>query len=162
MSLLIVLLTASGFNLQNNMSSYWQQRFYVKNYGDVIDELQTLVSKDAIVLGNLNTLEAFDPYRFYDVRNLGYLTESGMDFETYVRDRKIDTLVIHEEMAYLYRTKPKWDFLYVNIDYYEDMQHFIDEHCVLVKSFENPLYAMRISKFSGTYPWKTAVYKVLP
>jgi len=162
MSLLIVLLTASGFNLQNNMSSYWQQRFYVKNYGDVIDELQTLVSKDAIVLGNLNTLEAFDPYRFYDVRNLGYLTENGLDFETYIRDRNIDTLVLHEEMDYLYRTSPKWDFLYVNLDYYEDMQRFIDEHCVLVKSFENPLYAMRISKFSGTYPWKTAVYKVLP
>ena len=162
MSLLVMLLIASGVDLQNNLSNYWQQRFYVKSYDTVVSELQSVVPKNAIVLGNLNTLEAFDPYRFYDVRNLGYLTENGLDFETYIRDRNIDTLVLHEEMDYLYRTSPKWDFLYVNLDYYEDMQRFIDEHCVLIKTIENPLYAMRISKFTGTFPWQTAIYKVLP
>lgn len=161
-SLMLTMMIISGANLNINLSSYWKQRFYNVNYESMLQELKSVVSDDAIVLGNLNTLEAFNPYRFFDVRNLGYLSDNGLDFETYVRERQIDTLIIHEEMEYLFRTSPKWDFLYVNLDYYDDMQLFINEHCVLVKSFENPIYAMRISRFSGTYPWKTSVYKVLP
>jgi len=161
-ALVLAMSIISGVNLNNNLIHYWKQRFYDVHYESMLQTLKSVVSDDAIVLGNLNTLEAFDPYRFFDVRNLGYLRENGIDFETYVRERQIDTLVIHEEMEYLYRTSPKWDFLYVNLDYYEDMQRFIKDHCMLVKSFENPIYAMRISRFTGTYPWKTSIYKVLP
>ena len=158
----IFVLIIWGTTLGLNLNQYSQQRFYTLSYQEMLAELSEAIPKDAVVLGNLNTLEAFDATHFYDIRNLGYLSQDTDAFETYIKTRKISYILVHEEMDYIYRTSPKWDFLYVNLDAYDSLTTFLNEHTVLIKTFENPLYAMRISKFSGTYPWATRIYKVIP
>ncbi len=150
-----------GSNLWHNLSEYEAQRFYTKSYEAMLNEITAVVPRDSVVLGNLNIIEAFNPNRFYDIRNLGYLDNKTTAFEDYVESRQIEYIILHEEMDYIARTTPKWDFLYVNIDYYDAMQTYLAEHTIPLYAFENPLYAMRISRFSGTYPWQTVIYKVL-
>lgn len=158
----IFILFIWGANLHYNLAQYHDQRFFSLSYQDMLEEISEVVPKDAIVLGNLNTIEAFDAQHFYDIRNLGYLPDDTDAFEAYIHHRKISYIILHEEMDYLLRTSPKWDFLYVNLDAYNSLLRYLEEHGTLVKTFENPIYAMRISKFSGTYPWTTRIYKITP
>jgi len=159
--LLIVLVVLWGSNLWDNLNAYDANRFYSKSYDAMLGEIATHVPTDSIVLGNLNIIEAFNPNRFYDIRNLGYLDQSANAFQNYVQSRDIQYIILHEEMDYIARTSPKWDFLYVSIDYYDDMQAYLESHTTRIYAFENPLYAMRLSRFSGTYPWQTVIYKVV-
>lgn len=157
---LILLASLWAYHLFYNLQAYDAQRFYTLTYDEMLDKIESVVPKTATVLGNLNVIEAFDANRFYDVRNLGYLEENALTIENYLAERKIEYVIWHEEMDYIVRTSPRWDFLYVTIAYEEALHQYLSEHAVVVDSFENPLYAMRISKFSGTYPWITTVYKL--
>ncbi len=114
-----------------------------------------------VVLGNLNTIEAFKGQRFYDIRNLAFLEENGITIGDYIKERGITLILIHEEMEYIRNTSPTWDFLYGS-SYMDDLFRYISENTELIGEFENPLYAMRISRYSGTYPWKTRIYRVKP
>ena len=154
-SLIFVLLNAN--QLWNNLQSYDRQHFYTVSYDTMIETLQKNIPSDATVLGNLNTIEAFQSQKFYDIRNLGYLDTT---IENYLETRAIDYIVIHEEMDYIWRTSPKWDFLYVNLDYYPALKSYLQANATLVKTFDNPIYAMRIARYSGTYPWTTTIYKL--
>lgn len=149
------LIIACGL-LIHNISTYYQDMPYYKSYEEILTETSAYLDDESIVLGNLNMIEAGGT-SFYDYRNLGYLEGS---FESYINERNIDTILLHEEMEYLYNTSPKWDFLYVSIDYYPEMQTFLESKCTLVATLENPVYAMRITKYTGTYPWTTKIYKV--
>lgn len=153
---MLMFLIFSCIVLSHNINSYYSEMPYYKPYSKMIDEASVYLDDDSIVLGNLNMIEA-GGQNFYDFRNLGYLNG---DFESYIVDRSIDTIIFHEEMDYLYKTSPKWDFLYVNIEYMPEMYTFLDEKCELVATLENPIYAMRITKYTGTYPWTTKIYKV--
>ncbi|HAS74133.1 MAG TPA: hypothetical protein DCS67_08325, partial [Clostridiales bacterium UBA8960] len=156
-----VLLALWGFNLYANLSAYDRQRYYTVSYEDMLSALNEWVPADSTVLSNLNTIVAFSATQFYDVRNLGYLDGDQAAFERYIETRGITHIILHEEMDYIARNSERWGFLYVNMDYYESMQNFLKEKTQLIGSFENPLYAMRISRYSGTYPWRTFVYKVM-
>ena len=159
--LLTILAMLWGSNLWHNLNTYDQNRFYSKSYDAMLGEISKYVPEDSVVLGNLNIIEPFDPNRFYDIRNLGYLDQSANAFQNYVQSRGIQYIILHEEMDYIARTSPKWDFLYVNIDYYDNMQAYLKTHTKPIYAFDNPLYAMRLSRFSGTYPWQTVIYKVI-
>ncbi len=159
--LLIILAMLWGSNLWSNLNTYEANRFYSKSYDAMLNEIAAHVPEDSVVLGNLNIIEAFDQNCFYDIRNLGYLDPSTNAFQNYIESRNIQYIILHEEMDYIARTSPKWDFLYVTIDYYDTMQAYLASHTVRIYAFENPLYAMRISSFSGTYPWQTVIYKVV-
>ena len=159
-ALLLVLAMLWGSNLWSNLNAYEASRFYSKSYDAMLSEIAAYVPEDSVVLGNLNIIEAFNQNRFYDIRNLGYLEPSTNAFQNYVESRNIQYIILHEEMDYIARTSPKWDFLYVTIDYYDAMQAYLASHTTPIYTFENPLYAMRISSFSGTYPWQTVIYKV--
>jgi hypothetical protein len=63
-------------------------------------------------------------------------------------------------MTYIRQTSPTWDFLYVNTRYFDALFQFIDDETTPLLTFDNPLYAMRIAAYSGTYPWQTTVYKI--
>lgn len=158
---LLILLIIWGVNLNSNLNAYEQQRFYTLDYNSMVQTIDAWIPDDAVVLGNLNTIEAHVSNRFFDIRNLGYLDETPEAFENYIKTHGITHIILHEEMDYLSRTSPRWDFLYVQIGYYESMKTFIEKKTQIIGSFDNPLYAMRISRYSGTYPWKTTVYKVL-
>lgn len=159
--MLILLIAIWGISLNNNLNDYRQQRFYSLDYQTMVDKIDAMIPDDAVVLGNLNTIEAHASDRFFDIRNLGYLDDTPGAFENYVSLRGITHIILHEEMDYINRTSPRWDFLYVQIDHYEQMENFIQNKTREIGSFENPLYAMRISRYSGTYPWKTTVYEVV-
>lgn len=159
--ILVLLLIIWGINLYTNLNDYGRQRFYSLDYSTMVDKIDAMIPEDGVVLGNLNTIETHTSDRFYDIRNLGYLDDTPEAFEDYVASRGITHIVLHEEMDYIKRTSPRWDFLYVQMGYYEQMEKFIQKKTRQLGSFENPLYAMRISRYSGTYPWKTTVYEVI-
>lgn len=156
----VMLVITWGINSYGNFKSYERQHFYQNTYAEMIHTINEFVPNDAVVLANLNTLEAFNAHRFYDYRNLGYLDSHDDSFESYIEDRHIEYILVSDEMHYIHRTSPKWDFLYVNNRYYDDMMAFIEQRTIKVAEFDNPIYAMRIARFSGTYPWKTTIYKV--
>jgi len=158
----LALLAGISLNLYGDLAGYQANRPYQKTYETMISEVDNLVPDDSVVLANLNLIDAFDPHEFYDIRNLGYLEASGISLQAYIHQRGIGYIILHEEMDYIRETNPRWDFLYVNASYMEELFGYIKNHTELVGEVENPVYAMRISRYSGTYPWKTRVYKVIP
>lgn len=150
-------LVFSVINLSQNINTYEKQRFYQLPYEEMVTQLSHALPENAVVFGNLNGLEAFDAQAFYDIRNLAFIET---DLLTYFKERGITHIVLHDEMDYLARNSETWGFLYGNMDHYEALLSLIQTHGTLVSSFENPIYAMRISRFSGTYPWETRIYKM--
>ena len=128
----------------------------------MISAVDGLVPDDSAVLANLNLIDAFSAHKIYDIRNLGYLEDSGITLKAYIEQHGISYIILHEEMEYIQKTSPRWDFLYVNASYMEELFEYIENHTKLAGEIDNPIYAMRISRYSGTYPWKTRIYKVIP
>lgn len=159
---ILAVLVGISMNLYGDLSEYQVSRPYKTSYETMISEVNGLVPDDAVVLANLNLIDAFSAHKIYDIRNLGYLEDSGITLKAYIEQRGIRYVVLHEEMEYIHKTSPKWDFLYVNASYMEELFEYIENHTELVGEIDNPIYAMRISKYSGTYPWKTRIYKVIP
>jgi len=158
---ILAVLVGISMNLYGDLSEYQVSRPYKTSYETMISEVDDLVPDDAAVLANLNLIDAFSAHKIYDIRNLGYLEDSGIPLQEYIEQRGIRYVVLHEEMEYIHKTSPKWDFLYVNASYMEELFEYIENHTELVSEIDNPIYAMRISKYSGTYPWKTRIYKVI-
>lgn len=148
-----------SLNTYTNIKTYNRDRFYDLNYAQMIEEIQRYVPENGVILGNLNTIDAFHPHHFYDVRNLAYIDTSIAD---YMAKRNITHIIWHEEMDYIYRNQNRWGFLYTHTDYMDDLYAFIEQHTEKVHTFENPVYAMRISRYSGTYPFTTTIYTVSP
>ena len=157
MTLLLLLMT---FQTATALNEYDKARPYALEYPEMVQTLQSFVPPNAVVLGNLNALEITDNRLFYDIRNLAFLSENGQSIAQYIAERNITYIIWHEENDYILRNTPKWDFMYGNTRGIKALKEYIKEHGTLVGSFENPLYAMRISKYSGTYPWMTKVYKI--
>lgn len=159
-SIVLLVLVPSG--LYGGLQSYSESRPYNVSYEAMIEEIDEIVSDDSVVLGNLNTIDAFEGQRFYDVRNLAFLEDNGMTIEDYIKERGITVILIHEELEYIRKTAPNWDFLYGSGTYMDELFVYISENTDLISEFENPVYAMRIARYSGTYPWKTRIYRVRP
>lgn len=153
----LILVIFTGSNLIQNRAAYERQRFYQLSYQDMVTTLSSALPDDAVVFGNLNGLEAFNGHSFYDVRNLASITT---DLTTYFKDRGITHVILHDEMDYIARNSETWGFLYGNLDHYDALKALLQSQGTLIETFENPLYAMRISKYSGTYPWETKIYKL--
>lgn len=159
---ILAVLVGISMNLYGDLSEYQVSRPYQTSYETMISAVDGLVPDDSAVLANLNLMDAFSPHKIYDIRNLGYLEASGISLQEYIDQRGISYIILHEEMEYIRKTSPRWDFLYVNASYLEELFAYIENHTELVGEIDNPIYAMRISRYSGTYPWKTRIYKVLP
>ena len=157
----LILLFSVPFRLYSGLEDYSEARPYKLGYEDMVEVVGGMTADTDVVLGNLNTIEAFKVKRFYDIRNLAFLEENGITIGDYIKERGITLILIHEEMEYIMNTSPTWDFLYGS-SYMDDLFRYISENTELIGEFENPLYAMRISRYSGTYPWKTRIYRVKP
>jgi len=149
-------------NLIHNITTYEEQHFYDVAYEDVIREIDLAIPDNVNVLGNLNIIEAHPSQRFFDIRNLAYLADTPTTFASYIEERDIRYLIVHDEMAYIEATNPTWNILYGPLSYAPEMKAFLRERCEIVSVIDNPIYAMRIAKYSGTYPWQTTIYHVLP
>jgi len=128
------------------------------DYSNYIYEVQSVIPRDSKVLANLNTEYAFDYNKLLDYRNLSQLNDRT--FEEYIRDNQIEYIIYPEEMDFIYNNRPVWNVLYGNVfPYYEDMNFFLTENCILVYSFDSS-YAMRILMFSEEKEWNVKIYKV--
>lgn len=156
----LLLIVVASYHLYDNLDLYYTEMPYYRSYDEVMEDVRSIVPEDARVLGNLNMITAFENQNFIDVRNLGFLKENGYNFESYVRTYNIEYIIVHDEMEYLAKTTPKWDFLYVDLSYYQDMVEFLDTSTTLVGTVDNPVYAMRITRYSGTFPWQTKIYRI--
>lgn len=157
----LILLVFVPIRLYSGLEDYSEARPYKLGYEVMIEVVEGMADDEDVVLGNLNTIEAFEGKRFYDIRNLAFLEENGMTVGDYIEERGITLILIHEEMEYIRNTSPTWDFLYGS-SYMDDLFRYISENTELIVEFENPIYAMRISRYSGTYPWKTRIYRIRP
>lgn len=158
----LILLLLIPVRLYHEVQNYYIAQPYKLRYEAMLTKIDDAVDDHAVILGNLNTIEAFEGQVFYDIRNLAFLDEEKITLEEYIRDRGITVILLHEEMDYIRETAPTWDFLYGSEFYLEDLFTFVGEHAEAPAAFENPQYAMRIAKYAGTYPWKTKIYRVKP
>ncbi len=150
------------FNLQGDLKAYTARFPYAQPYEVIQREIGKAIPHDAAVLGNINIMEGQNTNQFYDIRNLAYLQENNLTLQDYIDRRHIQYIAIHDEMDYIASCSPKWDFLYVNMNYWDELNDYLTANTELISEIDNPLYAMRISKYAGTYPWKTKIYRILP
>lgn len=132
------------------------------SYEKYLDQLSLVVSPHAETLGNLNTEYYFENGKLHDYRNLTYLKQKGMSFEEYIRNNNIEYIVYSEELDLIHNLEPKWDGIYGSMDYYDEMNSFIDKSCKLVSTYSDAYYGIRIVRYIGLKPWQIRIYKVMP
>lgn len=130
------------------------------SYEKYLSQLSLAVSPHAETLGNLNTEYYFENGKLHDYRNLAYLKQKGMSFEEYIRGNNIEYIVYSEELDLIHQLQPKWNGIYGAIDYYDEMNSFIDKNCELVSSYSDAYYGIRIVRYIGIKPWQIHIYRV--
>ncbi|KPU45320.1 dolichyl-phosphate-mannose-protein mannosyltransferase [Oxobacter pfennigii] len=143
-----------GFTIYNALP------YINSSYDNYLKEISKAVKKDDKVLANLNAEYYFENGKIFDYRNLAFLKENNMNFEDYIYSREIKYIVYPEEMDFIYNQRPKWDGLYGELYYYEDMQEFIKNSCTLVYEFSDRVYGMRIARYINTRDWSIKIYRV--
>ena len=143
-------------------SSYSAIAPYMQNhYQSYIHEIKAHVPDDANVLANLNTEFYFQNDTLFDYRNLHFLKDNDISFESYIMERNIQYIIYPEEMDFIYNRRPVWNGIYGNLyPYYDDMQRFLKERCQVVHQFHSP-YGMRIVLFQNNQDWLITVYEVV-
>lgn len=131
------------------------------SYEKYIGKLASVVSPNAVTLGNLNTEYYFENGRLHDYRNLAYLKQKGMSFEEYIRSNNIEYIVYSEELDLIHQLQPKWNGIYGPMDYYDEMNSFIDKNCKLVAQYSDDYYGIRIVRYIGLKAWQIRIYKVM-
>lgn len=135
---------------------------YIHNsYHHYLQEISKAVDKNNTVLANLNTEYYFDNGKLYDYRNLDFLEENGMSFQQYIEKNHIEYIIYPEEMDFIYHERPRWNGMYGNLLYYEEMQNFFKQKCEKVYEFTEKTYGFRIAQYINKGNWKIKIYKVL-
>jgi 4-amino-4-deoxy-L-arabinose transferase-like glycosyltransferase len=130
-------------------------------YTNYLSELRKFIPGDAIALGNLNTEYLFTKGRLYSWRNLYFLTEENLSLPRYISERKIQYIIVPEELDFIYRNRPYWNVLYGNIAlWYPSLEDFLETNCQFSGEFSSPAYGMRIAAYRYTQPWNVKIYKV--
>ncbi len=130
------------------------------DYDGYLNEISSVVEKDDSVLANLNADFYFNNGRLHDYRNLAYLKENNMSFEEYIHQNGIKYIIFSEELDLIYQQSPKWDGIYGQLTYYDDMNNFLNTQCRLVHKFTNKTYGIRISEYINRKDWKVDIYQV--
>ena len=131
------------------------------SYTHYLEQLGQLVPKDSKVLANLNTGFYFDQGMLLDYRNLPYL-EQGYSLDDYIRNNKIQYILMTDELDYIYENRPYYNVIYGNSSFIQDLGAYCASDCILAGTFENPLYGPRIISLIGNPQYGTvSVYKVM-
>ena len=154
---LVILALFASYQVKNTVDEISETQY--RDYNALGQVIKNSIPSDVNVLANLNLDYHFDNYRLHDFRNLAFLDESEK-FHDYIKRNEIEYIILYEEMEYIYSSKSKWNILYGELTYYEDMIEFLSNSCTLVDELENPTYGMRIAKYVDVYPWYTKIYKV--
>lgn len=120
------------------------------SYEDYIGEISKTVEPDDKVLANLNSEYYFDNGKLLDYRNLSYLKENNMTVAEYIEENDIEYIILSEELDFIYSQRPVWNMIYGNLRYMDELNAYTREQCVLVDSFKNKVYSVRIVQFVGS------------
>ncbi|MDC7223280.1 MAG: glycosyltransferase family 39 protein [Spirochaetales bacterium] len=121
--------------------------------------LARTVPKDAVLLGGLALEYHREGGRLYDWRNLTCL--EGESVETYLKERKIEYVVIPSELDLIYETRPVWNALYGNpFPWYGELMEFLEEEAERTASFPSPGYGTRIEAYRYRIPEETVIYRI--
>lgn len=164
--LLILLMVDSIFNMINPRKYLWRNLtivflmcilaftsfFNIKpwlaySYYDYLDEISKVINPNEKVLGNLNSEYYFENEKLLDYRNLSYLKEEQLSVEEYINKNQIKYIIISDELDLIYSQRPIWNMIYGNLRYLEELLEYTNEKCVLVHSFQNNIYGVRIVQY---------------
>lgn len=120
------------------------------SYADYTDEIAGVVAPQNKVLANLNTEYYFDNGKLLDYRNLSYLKDKNMSVEEYIRENKIEYIILSDEMDLIYSQRPIWNMIYGNLRYMDELHQFLNENCVPVHRFQNNIYGIRIVQYMNS------------
>ncbi|QSX09390.1 glycosyltransferase family 39 protein [Alkalibacter rhizosphaerae] len=149
--LLIPILVNLWINAPDPSSTYAQYETQVAAYVDPDDKS----------LANLNLGFYFEEGSLLDYRNLRYYREAGLTLEEYITTREIEYILYSDELDAINDKKPAYNTVYGNPDfYYDELKIFLQDHCQLVGSFENPTYGTHIANWMDQRPWQISVFKV--
>ncbi len=118
------------------------------SYQSYVAQIQTLVPKDARVLGNLNADFAFENGNLRDYRNLPFALAQS-DMAAYIRQNDIRYILYSDELDYLYAHRPYYNVIYGNAMFCEALRRFCLESCEEIGSFQNSVYGARIMPLVG-------------
>lgn len=152
---LLCLLLVQGHTTYKTISSFQHQ-----NYNTFGQRITEKIPDDARVLANLNLDYHMNLYQLYDIRNLDHLSDYQLSFEDYIKKNHINYVILYEEMTYIHDAKGKWDILYGDLAYYEDMMAYLAVHGQAIDRIKTPTYGMRIARYVDVYPWEVTIYKL--
>lgn len=133
-----------------------------KSYERYLGQLSALVPRESKVIANLNSEFYFENGALLDYRNLSFLRENNLSFAEYVRENGVEYLVLSDELDYIYSIRPKWNMIYGNLNYMEELRAFTQTSCTVVGSFTNNTYGARIrEQMDAGREWFVTVYRVL-
>lgn len=133
------------------------------SYSDYLAGISAAVPPDARTVANLNADYAFENGSLLDYRNLSFLRQNGLTLEEYIDSREVEYLVVSDELRLIHSLRPRWNGIYGNIDYLDELDALIDKRCEQVAAFTDNLYGVRIVRFqNGEESFNVRIYKVLP
>ncbi len=132
------------------------------SYENYLDKLEALVPADEKTVANLNAGFYFENDSLLDYRNLALLSESGLSVEEYVRQNGVKWLVISDELELIYSTRPKWNMIYGNPMFVEELRAFLAARCERVGSFTDNAFGVRIiEEQRGERAFTVTVWRVV-
>ncbi len=151
----ILFVTLTAFTISN------YTEYKDNSYDRYLSEISQAIKPSDETLGNLNTEYYFENGKLHDYRNLAFLKNKGMSFETYIRSNNIKFIIFSEELDLIHELRPKWDGVYGPTDYYDEMKAFLRNNCQLQHEFTDSFYGIRIVRYIGLKDWKIKIYKVV-
>lgn len=146
--------TVTGKELTNQASAG-------SDYAAYLSEIRSVVPADATTLANLNAEYCFETGFLLDYRNLGNLESQNLTFDQYIETRNIEYILYPDELDYIYEQRPLWNDMYGNLyPYYDEMQAFLENRCILLHRFQTP-YAIRIARFFPDSQRTLSIYLVI-
>lgn len=120
------------------------------SYDDYIAEISKTVEPGNKVLANLNCEYYFDNGKLLDYRNLSFLKENNMTIAEYIKANHIEYIILSEELDFIYSQRPVWNMIYGNLRYMDELNAYTRNKCVLVDSFNNNTYGVRIVQYMNS------------
>ncbi|MBK5261225.1 MAG: 4-amino-4-deoxy-L-arabinose transferase [Peptostreptococcaceae bacterium] len=120
------------------------------SYYDYIGEISKTVAPNEKVLANLNCEYYFDNGKLLDYRNLSFLKENNMTIADYIEENDIEYIILSDELDFIYSQRPVWNIIYGNLRYMDDLNDYTKQKCVLVDSFRNNTYGVRIVQYMNS------------
>lgn len=158
----LIILIGTGLSLIFSTSREIYTSFSQPSYRSYIEFLNDNVGDEGRVLANLNTAFAFEYDRMLIWRDLG--TQSGntmkSGLETVLDQYDVRWILNPDELEYIYGTRPVWNNLYGNPQWYPELPAVLEKRGTLIAEESFPVYCMRIVPLMGLRDWKLQVYRI--